>query len=180
MSGGYPLPNSTIPAKKFMVIRQPANPGEGESSCIKVLSPTGGFLRLYNASGFLVDSITYGLQAAGKSTGRYPNGYGPFSYMHPTIGAYNALRTTPESGFLLYPDPASDYVSIEMQNDAEPVNLTIFNMKGLPVLQNNDLYQSIAAGPALRQVDVSQLGSGLHLVRVSCHGGSSTRKLIIY
>ncbi|MCX6266731.1 MAG: T9SS type A sorting domain-containing protein, partial [Bacteroidetes bacterium] len=93
--------------------------------------------------------------------------------------SYNSLGTTPGSGFLLYPNPTSGQACIEIMNNFGPVEVSIYNMTGELVRKQNlpgtGLIRSLT-----QPVDVSTLGSGLYLIRVSANGETTTNKLIIY
>ena len=174
------FPDTVIPAGKYLVALVTASPKNGKSIVPISFSPAGGFLMIANSSGLLVDTVSYGRQVSGKSTGRYPNGYGPMTCMIPTKGAYNNIGTTPGGGFLLYPNPARELINLEYSTNADPVYVTLFNSMGNPVLENHYLYGSNLGSSVVQSIDISGLGSGLYLVRVSCDCETNTKKLIVY
>jgi hypothetical protein len=163
------VPDTVILAKKYLLIDVP-----------DAISATGGSLHLVNASGIIVDSVSYGQQVAGKSTGRYPNGYGPMTYMLPTRGGYNLMGTTPGSGFLLFPNPGHESVNIEISITSGSLEVTIYNSLGKPVLDKIYHYTSSRIRSTVQQVDVSSLTSGIYILKVNCEGETTSKKLIIY
>ena len=179
-SGGWILPDTTIPGKKYLLVYPAEISNSGKNATPITLSQSGGFLMLINASGILLDSARYGPQVSNKSTGRYPNGYGAMNYMLPTRGSYNSIATTPVSGFLLYPNPATGVVNVELMPHSCPVLVTFYNSLGNLVLENTYNYGKGDIGPVIQPVDVSNLSSGLYVVRVNNNGDTNTEKLIIY
>ncbi len=192
MAGGITLSDDTtqpdkwiiadtiIPAKKYLLLNPSANPGLVISASSLLPANDGGTIWLYNAEGQVIDSVIYGRQVAGKSIGRYPNGYGPMTYMMPTKGGYNSMGTTPETGFLIYPNPAQGVVNIELRNHYAPFGLVIFNSLGETVLERTCQDGTNRMTSSVEAVDVSGLGSGLYIIKVECNGETATKKLVIY
>lgn len=176
----WEIQDTVIPPKKYLLIYPGENIKAGTTASSITLPTSRGTLRLSNASGLAVDSASYGLQVAGKSTGRYPNGTGAMTFMLPTKGSYNTSGTTPGTGFLLYPNPAREVVNIEIMDHSGPVSVTIINSLGKPVLENTTLYNTSLVQPVAQPVDISTLGSGLYMIRVGCNGAVTTQKLVIY
>ena len=143
------------------------------------LSAAGGTLALVNSGGFPVDSLAYGQQVPGKTTGRYPNGYGPVTFMPPTGGSHNRIGTTPPSGFLLYPNPARETVYLETGCCQGPMTVTIYSATGVMVMKREYFCRQETV-PEAFPVGTSQFGSGLYLIRVSGNGETTSQKLIIY
>lgn len=174
------LPDTMIMAKKYMVFYPDGEPSGRKAASSIAISNAGGRLLFFNATGILLDSVTYGIQVTGKSTGRYPNGYGVMTYMLPSMGRYNRFGTTPGSGFLLYPNPARGQTNIEFTQNSSPAMVTVYNSMGQQALENTSLYGTGLIGPVLHPVDISTLKSGLYMVRVSCNGETTIKKLMIY
>ena len=172
------LPDTVIAAKKYLLVYSLLNRMKNVSTV--TLSQTGGHLQLSNSSGIRLDSVGYSQQVAGKTTGRFPNGYGSMTFMLPTMGSYNSMGTTPLSGFLLYPNPAQGLAWIEINNNSGPVDVTIYNSIGKPVLAQACAYDARTIQSVVQAVDISVLSSGLYVVKVSCTNETSTKKLIIY
>lgn len=71
--------------------------------------------------------------------------------------------------FNLYPNPTSQYLSIET-NQSEITSVEIYNLQGKLVLQHKS--------NQLTNIDVSQLNKGVHLVKVATLEGELTKKFI--
>ncbi|MCX6269394.1 MAG: CotH kinase family protein, partial [Bacteroidetes bacterium] len=74
--GKWIFPDTTIPAKNYLLIYPAINSFPGARSALVSLDESGGYIQLSNSAGMLLDSARYGPQVPEKSTGRYPNGYG--------------------------------------------------------------------------------------------------------
>lgn len=85
-----------------------------------VLDDAGDVIRLLNASGSLIDQVTYGSATQNVSSCRYPEGEGNFSDCHPTPGAANEPYTIPPTGCELNFTFATGWNLIAM-SCAEPV-----------------------------------------------------------
>jgi len=180
LSTGWQLPDTIIPAKKYLVVYPSAYANTTEPSSPINLSVSGGVLILNNSSGMLIDSVRYGTQVAAKSTGRYPNGYGAMNFMIPSKGGFNSTGTTPGSGFSLYPNPATGLTYVEIRNLSGPVKVNISDMMGQTVIESTYLYGPSQIPSVVQAIDVSGLSSGLHVVRVNCNEVTTSQKLMIY
>ncbi|MBE0646398.1 MAG: CotH kinase family protein [Bacteroidales bacterium] len=178
--GKWMLPDTILAAKHYLLINVSYSSEPEKLTAPLTLSASGGVMLLSNAEGRRIDSVSYARQVRGKSSGRYPNGYGSMMYMLPTMGSYNSMGTTPGNGFLLYPNPAGSVINIELMNHSGPVTVTIYSGLGKPVMQQNYAYATGHDAPVVQSIDVSVLGSGIYMVRVSSTGETTTKKLIIY
>ncbi len=70
--------------------------------------------------------------------------------------------------FSLYPNPANDYVNISSQ-DAGNKNVAVYNVLGNQVINTT----------ITERLDISNLNSGVYIVKISQSGVSSTKKLIV-
>lgn len=174
------LSDTVIPALGYLVVDLSENTNFRATPFRINLAKNGGNIRLFNSSGLLLDSVFYGMQPHGKSTGRYPNGYGAMTCMMPTKGSYNQMGTTPGTGFLLYPNPASGVTNIEFANTSGTVAVTIFNGTGEAVMENTYFYGTYQIAAKVQPVDISHLPGGVYIFRVCCNEGINIKKLIIY
>ena len=87
---GYPS-QTTVPAGGFLIIWADEQPSEGPTHAMFKLSASGEDILLSDASGNLIDWITFGSQTANVSYGRYPDGpQGDWRFMNiSTPGAHN-------------------------------------------------------------------------------------------
>jgi len=127
------------------------------------LSASGESLVLSDASGVLVDQLSYYLQTSDISTGRIPNGTGIFVAMNPTFSAENntIIAGQPVNAEIpelrIYPNPAIDQLNIQMEGDRDH-QVSLFNLYGQLIHQ----WQS----GSLLSIDISHLSSGVYILRV--------------
>ena len=178
--GQWPLPDSIVRPGKYLVVYPDYMPDNSSNSASWPLSMSGGSIFLTDSLGTLLDSVTYSSQVSGKTTGRYPNGYGPMTFMPPTPGQYNRTGTTPVSGFGLYPNPARGTATIEMVNPQGPARVDIYNSMGMIVSENQFSTGLSTMESMAVQTDISELSAGLYMVKLTCNGNSTIKKLIIY
>jgi len=74
------------------------------------------------------------------------------------------------SNFKVYPNPASDFVTIET-NNVEISAVKIYDILGKNVLKQNELTNN--------RLDVSNLRNGIYFLKIESNGNSITKKLII-
>lgn len=78
--------------------------------------------------------------------------------------------TTDGSGFVVYPNPASSFVNVKLDDYDPEARITIIDQQGRIVAAGN--------GP-MAVIDVSQLSAGVYFVRLSGSSYSSVKKLIV-
>jgi len=101
------------------------------------LSSAAETIYLVNASGNIVDEISYVGQTTDISYGRYPNGTGNFQTMNPTFNAEN-IAATNISGtgvnaieIKAFPNPASNFFYLEINEEAPKERmLAVYNLNG--------------------------------------------------
>jgi PKD repeat protein len=76
------------------------------------------------------------------------------------------------SGFNLYPNPATNYMVIDVPVEAESVNMDLINMTG-QVVDN----QTLDAGTK-NEIDINRLSAGIYFVRLQSNAQTKTFKLI--
>jgi hypothetical protein len=75
--------------------------------------------------------------------------------------------------FLVYPNPASDLVTIEINTTKQgSASYVIYNLTGTQVMSNK-------LGNMKEQINISSLTSGLYFIEISMNGAVSTHKLIV-
>lgn len=128
------------------------------------LSASGESIFLADATGTVIDEVTYPEQETDISYGRFPNGTGNFETMTPTFNAENGVITTSsfdieEVALKAYPNPAFDSFYLEMDRDEHRERLvSIYDLHG------RLLYQSALTGTT--QIDASGWASGMYVVQV--------------
>jgi len=177
--GKWPFPDTVINARNYLVIWADDFAGSGLHTSFS-LSDGGGRLQCINNKGGIIDSVTYGNMVPERTTGRYPNGYGPFVLMRPSFAAVNNMGTTPARDFLLYPNPANGRIFLETENYHEPLLMTLIDSQGRNILEQeipaemNDIV-SVSIG-----IDISGISAGFYTVKLVCQGTVMLHKLIIY
>jgi spore coat protein CotH len=174
------FPDTSLMANKYLIVWADANNSKPNLHANFSLNKSGGKLLLANSSEKIIDSVTYGEQADGKSAGRYPNGYGKYTFMEPSYSNYNYAGTSPSADFLLYPNPAWDNIYIEIKNQNAPLQVSAYNTKGQLILNDQSFYNNELIPVVTREYDISQFARGAYYFRVICRDNVMTKKLIIY
>jgi hypothetical protein len=73
----------------------------------------------------------------------------------------------------LYPNPASDFVTVEIPDIKAKVQVSVYSADG-KMLHSETITQS------LTQVDVSYLKPGIYILRFDSEGEVATRRLVVY
>ncbi len=171
------FPNTLIEGGKFMLIA--ADGSAGQYAGFTLPSTSGTAIMLLNSTGKTIDSLTLSLPVAGKSLGRYPNGYGPFVYMEASPGRNNYVGSTPAKGFSIYPNPASDIATLEFTNPMHPYTIELYNMAGQCMYTRYYQADAETINSIAVPIDVTGL-QGLYLAKFSSNGSILTKKLIVY
>jgi len=174
--GTFVFPDTVIASKGYLVVYA----GDDTTGLHAGVTPgfEGFSLTLSNSSGHVIDTVSGGLQVAGKTIGRYPNGWGSLTYMQPTPCAHNAFGTTPEKGFLLYPVPASEKVCLELRSAGMPLFYRVFDALGRQVMSGAFSPASLTDA-TVYSLDVSTLRKGFYLLELTGNHEVVTHKLII-
>jgi len=175
----WTIPDTTITAKGYLIIWGDNNISQTGLHTNFTLPENNGQLILSNGSSPSIDSVSYGLQLAEKTYGRYPNGYGDFVYMLPTFARNNFIGTTPLSDFLLFPNPASTSIYIEMLNPENFVTYQIFNSKGQKVISGNFNFESSPFSSGLYSIDITKLAKGIYFIKAETANNSVIKKIIV-
>jgi len=142
------------------------------------LNDAGGYLYVSDADYNLIDKVYYGEQIADKAYGRYPNGYGPFVYMQPSFVKSNYPGSSPVMDFLLYPNPASGNIYIEMCCDDDITGYNIYDSKGQQVF-SKDIDESSLPDSAIIKIDIAGFKIGLYVIVAETPNGLKTKKFIV-
>lgn len=129
------------------------------------LSAAAESVFLVNASGEIVDEVSYIEQVTDISFGRFPNGIGNFQTMSATFNAENVgtISTANDSSKTLevriFPNPVSDIISVQIENEInEKIELKIFDLKGRLLQQN-----FISNDNLIASIDVTHLNNGTYI-----------------
>ncbi|MEM7369391.1 MAG: CotH kinase family protein [Bacteroidota bacterium] len=136
------------------------------------LSSGGEAVLLVNSEEEIIDQIGFGEQQADISFARIPNGIGNFQSRTPTFHANNDNSATnisavEELGILIYPNPAQDFIRVEIEKSVEQQQFTlmILNAAGQEVIYKKTLRSDA-------QIDVADLSNGLYIVMLQDLEGS--------
>lgn len=138
---------ASIPAKGFLVVWLDENESQGPLHANFKLSANGEFLMISNGAGGVIDSLSFGLQKADISFGRYPNGTGSFTFMPRTFNTFNSMlvgagEPAPGAFVRIFPNPAADVLTI---SSGQPLGrVSLFDLFGRKVLETDMQDQTTA------------------------------------
>lgn len=129
------------------------------------LSAAAESIFLLDASGAIIDEVSYVDQTADISFGRIPNGTGSFQTMEPTFNAEN-IGTTGTSDMVqesvalkAFPNPADNSFTLEIDGkDQKDRQVLIYNLQGITVYQNT-IYGNT-------WIDTTDWAAGMYIIRV--------------
>jgi hypothetical protein len=153
------------------------------------LSGSGETIYLCDNDTTIIDEISYSDQTTDLSTGRYPNGIGPFVQMAPTFGIENVNEITSieiqqseiPSDYSLeqnYPNPFNPSTLINFSiPENGMVTLKVFNILGQEVAELvNDVK---TAGNYEVSFDASSLTSGMYIYTIQSGNFSASKKMML-
>lgn len=150
------------------------------------LSKSGEEIVLINANGVAIDQLIYSNQETDISTGRCPNGAGPFGTMTPTPNAENLGCITgsehpssPSLSLRAFPNPLgaqTDATVACFSPQSQQVNLRLLNSLG-NVIFNTTL--TLQPGDQRLSIPMSDLPSGMYWVQMSGASGSISQPLVV-
>ena len=113
----------------------------------------------------LLDSVTFGVQAANITYGRCPNGTGPFSLL--PIASYNTyncsvdIQTIPtdKPNIKVFPNPSSSSFNVVLPNNFALSHLVVYDILG-KILHQTEFNHSV-------EVSVLNLESGIYFIKVN-------------
>ncbi len=161
---------TSIPANGFIIVWLDENGLQGPYHANFKLKASGEAIYLSggNASAIL-DSHIFGAQEADKTTGRYPNGTGPYVAMPPTFDAFNSLSIGTQephaaNTIKVHPNPANDLLFVKSTNPFDLLQVT--DIYGRVVLSQNVSNTTDAT------IFVGHLNVGTYCLRI---GGQAIR-----
>lgn len=138
------------------------------------LTGSGETILLADATGTPINEVQFPVVGSNLTYGRYPNGTGGYIPMTSTFSAENSYTNigleemTVEIEVLVYPNPSSDFVTIQT-NELSSLNLCIYSLDGSLILKGQ-LSDKLT-------IDVSDWKSGIYLITLPDKG--ITRKLMV-
>lgn len=127
----------------------------------------------FTDSGFdFVGETTNGTEDIWKIDNNINNGY-PSLYWQNSTNGINDIHINNNEGLSIYPNPASNYVNIKLENTSNSnLTLKIYNIMGLLVKS-----ETIAKGQ--QQINISDLNNGAYLLEIKSNCCTKAQKLII-
>jgi hypothetical protein len=137
---------------------------------------------IQNGFPILIDTITSGNQLENTDIAVSPGAVhliwensttGTIRYQKGTYITTNAPEPLNDFAIQLYPNPATDYVKVKMENVKRSlINIAIFNLYGQPVYDQRNLKD-------LELLDIRGLATGMYSVKISIDGISQFQKLLV-
>jgi hypothetical protein len=91
-------------------------------------------------------------------------------------GPLTKVESTYESSFKLYPNPATDFITTELQlTTASSVQVEIVNVQGQVIYQTDSKEETLTYE---NKIDISSFKEGLYFIRATSNGKTVTRKWI--
>ena len=172
----WALPDIAIPPNGYLVIWADEDGSQGELHANFKLSSLGESLTLAYEDGTIIDEVTFGIQTDGITTGRYPNGTGPFVQMFPTMGVTNLLTSVAElnddTGFIVSPNPAQNSINLSLISDYDRLELR--DVYGRLLAQKH-----IAPSETNIMLNIENYPAGLYYLSLFSEAVISTKKIII-
>lgn len=130
-----------------------------------------------NVEQVIVDFPTAGAEYTIEVThkGELVNAEQYFSIAVTGIGSTMNVEAEKANNFNIYPNPAKDFVFLNLQNTAYPININLIDLSG-KVLVSKNLKN---ADQTQMGLDVSDLNSGVYFIKIITGEKSFTEKLII-
>ena len=155
--------NTSIAAHGYLIIWADEDSSQGPLHTNFKLSALGEQLMLINASGAVVQNITFGAQTTDKGYARSPNGTGSFIIKNPTFKANNdtgvSATTEAEQAEMLtiFPNPVSGGEVVLRSEKQGKQTVEVFDQLGRLRLETAFFNET--------KLDVSQLPAGLYFIK---------------
>ena len=136
-----------------------------------------GIGQVTNQGVTIIDRLSYGALAADVAFGRFPDGDNFLSQLNMTPGNSNVLLgiLPPDGspqGWKIYPNPAADYIYIDLREVRNPGRLLFYSISGTLV------YAHLPEPGGRMLVDISGLHPGIYLLRMQ--GSDLVEKLVVH
>ncbi len=155
--------NVSIPAYDYLIIWADEDSSQGPLHANFKLSALGEQLMLINASGAIVQDVTFGAQQSDKGYARSPNGTGSFVIKNPTFKANNdtgisAVGDEAQAEILaIFPNPASDGEVVLRSEKPVQQTVEVFDQLGRLRLKKAFFNET--------KMDVSDWPAGMYLIK---------------
>jgi len=160
----WPLPDVIIPADGYLVIWADEDSQQNGYHANFRLSSLGEEVILAYGDSTIIDSVSFGVQTANASYGRYPNGIGDFTALIPTIGANNDYADVDEkfveNQFSCFPNPFGNRIVIKHQLSKKST-LELIDISGRLLMR-----QSILKDETSIVLNTSSLAKGVYFIKL--------------
>ena len=177
----WPFPDTVIASQGYIVIWADNDlTQEGLHANFK-LSKSGEAIYLSYSADNILDSVSYGIQMTDFSTGRYPNGTGPFGTMLPTMGATNSPYSVDEIKFSpeisVYPNPADLWFEINLKNNRQTTwKMELISITGAILFE--EIIDNYPTTEFTKKYDVADYQKGLYFIRMTTGKNVFVKKII--
>ena len=170
--GQWSFPDVSISSGEYMLIWADKDEEDGTLHTNFKLSAGGDAIYLSYGQE-IRDEVTFGGQTTDITTGRYPDGTGPFVLMEPSPEAFNSGRRLSvkkmlEYGVSVFPNPVINrlFVQSKIAGDIEIIN------------SNGQVLFNGVANKGINQYDMTMLTSGLYFLILHNDRTRITKKLL--
>ncbi|MCK4663353.1 MAG: CotH kinase family protein [Bacteroidales bacterium] len=170
--------DTIISANSYIIIWADDDNQNGLHANFK-LSKDGEELILSNIDGTLIDSLSFNQQYTDTTYGRYPNATGDFYFLQPTFCSsnqtLNIINLNVNNDILIYPNPTSGIINIEVMNNNK-LSIEIINISNQLIYKNH--YRN-SIGNNIYEIDLSNIHKGIYFVKIYSNNFFTTEKIVI-
>ncbi len=177
----WPFPDTTIRAHDYLVVWADNDIIQTGLHANFKLSKSGEALYLSYSADNILDSVSFGIQVTDISTGRYPNGNGPFGIMFPTISSVNSPFSVNEISFSpeisVFPNPADSWIELNIKNHIESqLKIELISITGTIMMEEKmEIYPSDIF---TRSYNISMFPKGMYFIKMTIEKELFIKKII--
>ena len=171
----WALPVVVLQPNDYLLIWADGQPGQGDHHANFQLNSSGESLYLAYSDTLVLDQLTFGTQYPISTTGRSPNGIGPFRELYPTFNARNVSTDDHllDAYVQIYPNPSNGDVFAIVREEG-PFDLQLFSMDGRELTgriekDSNELIRIVTAN----------LSQGMYVIQVRTETNRTQRTFIL-
>ena len=179
----WAFPDTSIAANDYLIVWVDDDMSQQGLHTGFKLSSTGEELAIFDNSGNILDSVSFSGQATDITTGRFPNGTGPFISMTPTFSALNVDNNAVHElsslckNWSVFPNPVHGQplsVRLKMLKSSQ-LSCRVSNAVGQVIWQ-----QILDVEPGLNTVNISsgKWSKGVYTVSIQDDYGVQSRQVI--
>lgn len=158
----FVFPSVTIDSDDVLIIWCDGQPEQGELHTAFGLSADGEELGLYNQDTTSVDYVRFGSQPTDITTGRFPNGRGPFNLLIPTYGGLNTNSVNP--GLVINEYQAINETTADDQWGSFDDWIELYNNSDQPIDMTGYFISDKIGSPTLYQFPDTFIGPNEYLI----------------